>query len=373
VCASLLNLYIIEFPGHRWGDATTFESYAWKLANLRWGTFLDSLQIGDPYYTYGWIVGLIYRIVGHAVMVPHVLNAFLGALVVLYIYKTTRILWSETAAIRATWVAALFPSFLHYHSILLREVWVALGFTLSVYFFSSYLCRSRSLSDALLSLLAMGVATIFHGGMIAGLAGLMLYFFWRCIQLWGDLMLRTTGAQRTEFTAATLLVGITFPLLVYGLVAGISINKIGSLHRLAQPDVFVERAIQVAQSRTHGGARYPSILSLQRASDVVVKTVPRTIYFLFSPFPWDVRKPVHAAALIDSLIYMLLFYHIFAGWRDISAENKYLVAVLLVPLVIAFSIGSSNFGAAMRHRAKVVPLVICIFPVFPVIRMFRNK
>jgi hypothetical protein len=323
--------------------------------------------------TYGWIVGLIYRIVGHSVLVPHVLNAFLGALVVLYVFKTTRILWDETAAYRAMWVAALFPPFLHYHSILLREVWVALGFTLSIYFFAKYLYRGRSIYDALLSLLAMGFATVFHGGMVAGLAGLLLYFLWRSFQLWRDVTVRTTGALRSELVSTTLLVGITLPLLIYGLLTGIDINKVGDLRQLAEPGTLAERATQVAQARMRGGARYPSFLSVQGPSDLVLKTVPRTIYFLFSPFPWDVRKTVHAVAIIDSLVYVLLLYYIFVNWRYIKRDNAHFMLIVLVPLLLAFSIGSSNFGTAMRHRAKMASLIICIFPVFPGLSIFRKN
>jgi hypothetical protein len=267
------------------------------------------------------------------------------------------------------WVAALFPSFLHYHSILLREVWVALGFTLSVYFFARYLYETRSFYHALLSLLAMGFATLFHGGMVAGIVGLLLYFFWRFIQLWRDLALRSTGAPRMEFIGSTLLIGIVFPLLVYGIVTGVDINKVGDLRGLFQPEAFTERAVQVAQSRMRGGASYPALLNLRGASDIVVKTAPRTVYFLFSPFPWDVRKTVHAVAMIDSLLYALIFYYIFRNWVKIKRNRLPVMMLVLVPIVLAFSIGSSNFGTAMRHRAKIASFIICMFPVFPAVRI----
>lgn len=373
VLATIVNLYVVKFPGHKGGDATAFENHGWKLANLQWDTFIDAFQLGDPYLTYGWIIGLIYRVVGHSILVPHFLNAFLGALVVLLVFKTTRILWNENAAYRAMWVAALFPSFIHYHSILLREVWVALGFTLSIYFFAKYLYRSRSIYDALISLLAMGFATVFHGGMVAGLGGLLLYFLWRSIVHWRDLMLRSTGASRSEFVTTTLLVGVTLPLLIYGFVSGVDINKVGDLRQLVEPETLAKRATQVAQARMRGGASYPSLLSVQGAGELVVKTVPRTMYLLFSPFPWDVRKPVHAIAMLDSLIYIVLFYSIFANWRYIKRERALLIFVVLLPLLLAFSMGTSNFGAAMRHRAKMVSLVICVFPVFPGVGMFREE
>lgn len=372
VSAAIVNLHVVEFPGHRRGDASVFESYATELANLRWEAFVDAFQLGDPYLTYGWIVGLIYRIIGHSPLVPHVLNAFLGTVVVFLIFKTTRILWNETAAIRAMWVAAVFPSFLHYHSILLREVWVALGFTLSAYFFARYLYNRKSFYNAILSLSSMGLATIFHGGMVAGLAGLLLYFFWRFIRLWRDLIFKDTGALRGEFMSTNMVIAISLPLLIYGFAAGVNINKVGDLRRLVQLETFVEEATEIAEARLRGGAQYPSFLSLQGADDVLLKTVPRTVYLLFSPFPWDVRALVHAIAMIDSLIYLLLFYYIFARWRLIKRENVHLMLIILVPLIIAFSIGTSNFGAAMRHRAKIAPLIICMFPVFPSLHIFRE-
>lgn len=364
VLASIANLYVIQFPAHRWGDATSFENWARRLADLPWGLYVEYLKIGDPYQTYGWIVGLIYRIIGHAELVPHVLNGFLGALVVFYIFKTSRILWGESTAVWASWVAALFPSFLHYHTILLREVWVALGFTLSVYFLTVYLYERESFLYAALSILAMGGATIFHGGMAAGIAGLLLIFLWRLIQIWGDLTVKKEAVSKTELGSTSLLVVLTAPFLLYGFASGVDINKLGDIRRLTSPETFLTVASETAQSRQRGEAQYPSLLSITGPSDVLVKTVPRAIYFLFSPFPWDVSSPVHAIALLDSFIYIYLFYLVHKSWNIMRNRNTLLFIILIAPVVVAFSIGVSNFGSAMRHRAKIASLIICLVPFF---------
>lgn len=364
VFASIVNLYVVQFPAHRWGDATTFERFAWKMAQLQGEPFLEALEIGSAYFTYGWIVGLFYRAVGHAELVPHAVNGFLGTLIVFYIFKTSRILWDESTAVRAAWIATVFPAFLHYHTILLREVWVALGFTLSVYFLAVYLYERQSFLYAALSILAMGGATIFHGGMAAGVAGLLLIFFWRLMQILGDLTVRKKAVSKTELGSTSLLVVLAAPLLLYGVVSGVDINKLGDVRRLTSPETFLTVTAATAQSRRHGEAQYPSALSITGPSDVLVKTVPRAIYFLFSPFPWDVSKPVHAAALLDSFIYIALFYLMFKNWGTIRKKKALVFMTLLIPIVAAFSIGSSNFGAAMRHRAKILSLIIVLIPFF---------
>ena len=364
VLASAVNLYVIQFPAHRWGDATTFERYAWGLASLEWEPFVNALEIGDPYFTYGWIVGLFYRTVGHAELASHVLNGFLGTLVVFYIFKTARILWNESTAVRAAWIAAGFPAFLHYHTVLLREVWVALGFTLSVYFLAVYFYKRQLFLYAALSVVAMGGATIFHGGMAAGVAGLLLVFFWRLMQLWKDLIVWKKGVSKAELGNTSLLVVLAAPLLLYGVMSGVDINKLGDLRRLTSPETFLTVTAETAQSRHHGGAKYPSALSITRPTDVIWKTVPRAIYFLFSPFPWDVTKPVHAVALLDSFIYITLFYLMVKNWKNVHRRKTLFFIIVTIPIIIAFSFGASNFGAAMRHRAKIASLIICLVPYF---------
>lgn len=371
VLAAIVNLYVVAFPEHRWGDAPRFENRAWEMASLPWEKFLNALQLGDPYYTYGWIVGLIYRVVGHAVLVPHILNAFLGALVVYYIFKTTRILWNETTAVRAMWVATLFPAFLHYHSILLREVWIALGLILSIYFFSKYLFIKKSLQNALLSLFWMSVSVIFHGGMVAGLIGLLLYLLWRSSKNWYDLLVRGTGTPRRELRSTTLLAVITLPVVLYGFATGANINKIGNIQRLSQSEAFVERIVQVAESRRHGGAAYPAFLSIHDSSDIFTTMIPRIFYFLLSPFPWDIEKIIHAFALIDSFLYLIILYYLIKGISECNIVKIKTLLILLSLLILIFSIGSSNFGTAMRHRAKILPLIICLTPYLPSFKIYN--
>ena len=46
--------------------------------------------------------------------------------------------------------------------------------------------------------------------------------------------------------------------------------------------------------------------------EVVYKVPVRAVYFLFSPFPWDIKKFSHIIGAIDGLAYLILVYFIFA-------------------------------------------------------------
>jgi hypothetical protein len=66
-----------------------------------------------------------------------------------------------------------------------------------------------------------------------------------------------------------------------------------------------------------------------------------------------------ALGLIDAVLYWILLIVLIRHWRAIWANGAArLLLLLLIPMVLAFAIGVSNFGAAIRHRAKFVGLMI---------------
>ena len=88
---------------------------------------------------------------------------------------------------------------------------------------------------------------------------------------------------------------------------------------------------------------------------MIVVTPLRAIYFLFSPFPWDVRAVNHVIGLFDALLYMVI---IGAAWRNRAAlwanRATRVILLMLIPLVLAFAWGTGNAGTAVRHRSKLV-------------------
>jgi len=92
---------------------------------------------------------------------------------------------------------------------------------------------------------------------------------------------------------------------------------------------------------------------------------PRLIYFLFSPFIWDIRAINHLIGLVDGIMITFLFYWIIKG-MVLKKLNKFvsILLIILIPLLITYSWGVGNFGTALRHRSKFIPIFIAISTIY---------
>ncbi len=124
-----------------------------------------------------------------------------------------------------------------------------------------------------------------------------------------------------------------------------------------------------------GGAAYPEWTIINSPTEILYKTPVRALYFLFSPFPWDIKKKVHLVGMIDGLFYMALVFLIFRNlkviWKDPALR---IILLILFCYFLIFGIGVSNFGTGLRHRSKFfIELVILAAPFIPRFVFFKKK
>jgi len=109
--------------------------------------------------------------------------------------------------------------------------------------------------------------------------------------------------------------------------------------------------------------------------DMVWKVPVRVIYFFFSPLPWDISKYGHFVGFLDGVLYFI-FLRLLWKKRKFVLQNpssKILLSMLVV-YVLVFSLGTGNSGTAMRHRAKIFPIIIVLAaPFLPIVRVRRGK
>ena len=88
----------------------------------------------------------------------------------------------------------------------------------------------------------------------------------------------------------------------------------------------------------------------------------RMFFFLFSPFPWMVSSPMDIIALADVAIVLYCFILLGNNFRKIGAVafDVKTVLALVFPVVVLYSLGTSNYGTAMRHRGKIFPAVLAV-------------
>ena len=102
-----------------------------------------------------------------------------------------------------------------------------------------------------------------------------------------------------------------------------------------------------------GDASWPEWTKAKTPIELFYKAPIRSIYFLFSPFPWDLTKIRHLLGLFDGIIYMYLSFLIIRNiksiWRDPATR---IILIILLFYIIVFGFGVGNFGTGIRHRTK---------------------
>ena len=100
----------------------------------------------------------------------------------------------------------------------------------------------------------------------------------------------------------------------------------------------------------------------------------KTIYFIFSPFPWDIKKPSHLMGVFDGFLHILLVYCIFLNRKAIWADPALrIILLILLTYLLVYGVAVGNFGTGIRHRAKFVFIfVLLAAPFLPKFTFFRK-
>jgi hypothetical protein len=131
-------------------------------------------------------------------------------------------------------------------------------------------------------------------------------------------------------------------------------------------DIFTfSRILFQTKVTNFGGSVYPDWLSPKSPLDFFLLIIPRLGYLLFSPFIWDLRAINHLLGFVDGLLYLFIFYWIAKG--ILFEKHKQIITrilIILIPLLVVYSWGVGNFGTALRHRVKFIPVFIAISTIY---------
>ena len=209
-------------------------------------------------------------------------------------------------------------------------------------------------------------ATFFHGASIVG------FFVFLCIITIENLKKTFKLLITYRINLKTLII-VIFSLYVLGLyfTNKISVPYVETFNEMIDP-IFLKETINV---KVKGFAAYPEWTKIDSNIEFFYKVPIRSLYFLFSPFPWDVDKLSHIVGMLDGFLYMTLFYLIFRNrkviWKDPALR---IILILLLVYFIMFGVGVGNFGAGIRHRSKfAIELILLAAPLLPRIIFFNKK
>ena len=85
-------------------------------------------------------------------------------------------------------------------------------------------------------------------------------------------------------------------------------------------------------------------------------------------------EPWAPAGVVDAAIYLFLFWNLYRNWRTIKKNRAAVVLLAMVlTLFLVYALGVSNFGTAIRHRAKMAPILLLLTAGLPYLRRRRRR
>ena len=139
---------------------------------------LNDLAFDDKGYPI--VLGTIYSIFGAIPFVGKMLNMILGSFSVILIYKLTRIIYNENIARTAAIITAIFPYFLFYNAVILKEIIMIYFLLLAVYYFYRCIYVKGSFTNYLIMALAIISLMFFRlvlGALIIAVFASYLFLF----------------------------------------------------------------------------------------------------------------------------------------------------------------------------------------------------
>jgi len=348
---ALVQTFILNLPDSTM-DATVYELTGWEYATA-WNTGLKANFTFDYIapIVYSKIIGAIYFISGRVPLLVQFVNVVLGVFIVYYVYK---IIIEFGATKRSSQIGsvitALFPTLCLYSAITLRETFVSFFAIVSVFYFFKWL-NSGKVSKLILAAAFLLLSSALFGAMIViGVVYAIFFIFYE------------VKARRWRLISKQSVLGIFIVTLVLMFIIFNPFlrDKLpGDLSLVFSPDYMGGKVTAAAR----GGSAYLVGFTPNSILGIILQSPARMVYFLLAPFPWMISSPGQLLGLLDALLYLVLVFYSIRGLKYLKKYNNpafWAVTLILLIVIGTFAWGVSNFGTAIRHRQKIVGLLIAV-------------
>lgn len=339
----LFHVFVMHLPGSGVDDAS-FDSRATLWASEGLSGALGHYALGARLYI--WLISLVFAIFGHTVGLVLMGNVILSVAIIFLTYRITlEVTGSQLIARRVGWALVAFPTFVFYSVLMMREM-AEISLFISGVLAAVLWLKRQQVRWLGLALGCFVGSVMFHGGMVFALIAV-------AIAAAAQLLRGMRQMQRQTTAGAAVGLIVTGVMISYTWASGVASNK------LDQFDSVMDKGITA-----RGRSAYLEDWTFSSPADFVTQSPVRSVFFLFTPFPWMVHQFLDLLGLIDAMVYMWAIYRIIKGWRSSArTPEQGALAIFLVAGILMFASGTSNYGTAMRHRLKLVPVLLVLAAV----------
>jgi len=348
---ALFNAFISKLPDST-ADAMGYELTGWEIATA-WNTGLEANFTAPSFapLVYSKIIGVIYFISGRVPILTQLVNVVLGVFIVYYVYKIIIELGAtKRSAQIGSVITALFPTLCLYSTITLRETFISFFTIVSVFYFFKWL-NTGTVSKLVLAAAFLLLSSALFGAMIViGVVYAIFFIFYE------------VKAKRWRLISKQSVLGIFIVTLVIMIIIfnPFLMDKLPGDLRLVFSPGYMSYKVNLAAK---GGSAYLVGFTPNSILDIILQSPVRMVCFLLAPFPWMISSPGQILGLIDAFLYLVLIFYSIKGLKYLKKYNNpafWAVILMLLIIIGTFAWGVSNFGTAIRHRQKIVPLIIAV-------------
>ena len=257
---------------------------------------------------------------------------------------------------------ALTLSSIRYTSTALREGYQMLFFILAMHQAVRYKLHGRPLAIILAVAFAFAMG-LFHDGLIIYSA-----VFSVAVLVWPvSLPFSANAPKATSRRIKRALVLV--PILVIAAFAAYRTGRLRFQTSIAASALLSSRALEYAASyREHGmetDARttYGVKLNTESVPKFALSLVPVYVYYMFAPFPWQVRGPIDAYGAAESILRFALLLFSLSAFAHASGAHRRLLGLMLagyLSLTLLWSLGTINYGTSIRHHLTTTWILLAV-------------
>lgn len=310
-----------------------------------------------------WLT-FVYSISDSSRIIAQYINVMFGCGIVYLIYQITKLFRIKDSTRKFVIIVAVFmPQLIIFSGILLREAWVSFFIVASVYYFFQWYIKCNALNIALV-IITILIAAAMHSGALMVLAGYSI-----AIITYSPAHKKIT-IDLTAIFKLTIIVIIIVSFFTSD-YSEIFTEKFASLEN---EDYFIDRVNNI----NSGGSAYLQWINVNSTTQGLLFSPLKMFYFLYSPVPFDWRGVGDIVAFfLDSVMYIYFSIIIFRNYRKIrNREQKIIINYLLlsiIAIVFTFSYGTYNSGTAIRHRAKIFPIILICYAITTINKPKKNE
>ena len=350
----IIDLYLYNIPFNSL-DSNGYEHKAdvWSEFGLYYA--ISNIFIEGKSFFYANFITIFYSIFGKSIFLAKLLSSIVSLLTILLVYKIINLIWANNnSAIYSLLFLAFSPIFILISTFTLREIYSIFFLLLAIYFYLKYE-KSNYIFFFYLSLIISFVHIYIHGPMALVIFSLIFAYYFSNIF---KIIKKEYNSINSFFFTNSILI-IIFLILFYSNIVP-SIPYLGDLTNLID---LLEIAQKLYLNTGYGRTAYSEMFYPDSYFLLIVLTPLRVFSLFCGPFMFD--NLFDLLAILEGLIYFYLLSMIIINLKAII-KNKHMISLLIIilPIIIIYSWGINNYGTALRHKAKFLPLLLIICSPF---------